>query len=82
MEHLIVLAPESQGTGHVRRLMAAFEDEARQRGVHLLWAAVSGEKRAGVALHQKIDFKAITRLPQVGYKFGRWMDLVLLQKIL
>ena len=51
-------------------------------GVHSLWAAVSGENRAGVAFHQKIDFKAITRLPQVGYKFGSWMDLVLLQKIL
>ena len=82
MEHLIVLAPEAQGTGHVKRLMAALEDEARQRGVHLLWVAVSGENRAGVAFHQKIKFKAITRLPQVGYKFGRWMDLVLLQKIL
>ena len=82
MEHLIVLAPEAQGTSRVRRLMAALEDEARQLDVHLLWAAVSGENRAGVAFHQKIDFKAIAHLPQFGYKFGRWMDLVLLQKIL
>ena len=62
--------------------MAALDDAARHLDVHVLWAAVSGENRTGVAFHQKNDFKAITRLPQVGYKFGRWMDLVLLQKIL
>ena len=73
-----------RNTGHRPwgRFMAALEDDARQCGVHSLWAAVSGENRAGVAFHQEIDFKAIARLPQVGYKFGRWVDLVLLQKIL
>ncbi|KRW94484.1 GNAT family N-acetyltransferase [Paracoccus sp. MKU1] len=82
MEHTVILSPAARGRGLGRALMTAIEDHARARGAHSMIAAVSGENAAGIAFHRAIGYVAVGRLPQAGRKFGRWLDLVLLQKIL
>ena len=82
MEHTILTHPEFQGRGAGRALMQRLCKHAQAEGVKSLWAGVSADNRGGVAFHEKIGFSNIARLPQVGHKFDRWIDLILLQKIL
>ncbi|WP_323786104.1 GNAT family N-acetyltransferase [Thalassovita sp.] len=82
MEHTVILSPRAWGRGIGRRLMTAIEDHARAGGAHSLFGGVSAENADGIAFHTAIGFKEIARLPEVGRKFDRWMDLVLMQKIL
>ena len=82
MEHTIILAEEAHGKGIGRALMRAIEDHARQQGYRTMVAAVTGENLAGQAFHAAIGYERVGLLPQSGYKFGRYIDLVLMQKIL
>lgn len=82
MEHSVALSKDAQGGGIGRAIMARLEDVARQAGVHSLIAGVSAENSEGIKFHEAIGFRHVAILPEVGFKFGRWMDLVLMQKIL
>ena len=82
MEHTILAHPDVQGKGIGRGLMQRLFDHAQAEGVKSLWAGVSEDNPGGVAFHESIGFSKIARLPQVGHKFDRWIDLILLQKVL
>lgn len=82
MEHTILLAPGAAGRGLGRALMTGLVEIARGQSVHSLWAGVSSENLAGVDFHTRLGFAKIAVLPEVGWKFGRWMDLVLMRKTL
>lgn len=82
MEHTILLAPEAQGTGLGRALLTAIENHARAAGAISLFAGVSAENPAGRAFHARMGYAEVAILQRVGFKFGRAMDLVLMQKFL
>ncbi len=82
MEHTILLAPSAQGSGLGRALVTAIEDHARAAGAISLFAGVSAENPAGRAFHARMGYEQVAILQRVGFKFGRAMDLVLMQKFL
>jgi len=82
MEHTIHIADGMRGRGHGRDLLTHLETHARAAGVHTIFAGISGENRDGIAFHKAQGYAEAARLAQVGRKFGRWHDLVLMQKFL
>ncbi|MCB6178764.1 N-acetyltransferase family protein [Rhodobacter sp. Har01] len=82
MEHTVILAEASRGRGIGRALMQALEAHARAAGAHQMIAGVSGENPEGRAFHDRLGYRLIATVPQAGYKFGRFMDLWLMQKFL
>lgn len=82
VEHTIMLHADGHGQGGGRQLMAALCAHAKAAGMHTMFAGCSAENPGAVAFHAKMGFQEVARLPEVGFKFGRWIDLVLMQKIL
>lgn len=82
MEHTILLSPKAQGAGLGRALMTAIEAHARAAGAISIFAGVSAENPAGQAFHAHMGYVQVAILQRVGFKFGRAMDLVLMQKFL
>ena len=82
VEHTIMLHPDGHGRGGGRALMEALVTDARDAGMHSMFAGCSAENPGAVAFHAAIGFAEVATLRQVGFKFGRWIDLVLMQKML
>ena len=80
VEHTLMLAPEARGRGLGRALLGAVEAHARAGGAHSIWAGISAENPSGRTFHAACGFAEVARLPEVGFKFGRWIDLVLMTK--
>ncbi len=82
MEHSILLDPKARGRGAGRRLIGALCSHAAAAGAHQMIAGVSAENPDGIAFHARLGFAEIARVPEAGFKFGRHIDLVLMQKFL
>lgn len=82
MEHTIVLDAALHGRGIGRALMDIVETDALAKGAHVMIAGVSGENHAGRDFHAKLGYHIVATIPEVGYKFNRFHDLIVMQKIL
>jgi len=71
-----------RGAGVGRELMATLVRRAREAGLHVLVAAVDGDNVDSIRFHEHLGFVQVARMPEVGLKFGRRLDLVLLQRVL
>lgn len=83
MEHSVYVHHGQRGRGLGRQLMEALIAEARARGnVHALVGAIDAANTGSRTLHEKLGFTLVGSLPQVGFKFGGWLDLVFYQLLL
>lgn len=82
VEHSIYVATPEQRRGIGSVLLTRLIAEARQMNMHAMVGSVAADNAASIALHLRFGFVETARMPQVGFKFGRWLDLVLMQKLL
>ena len=48
----------------------------------MLVAGIDADNGDSIRFHERLGFVEVARMPETGYKFGRWLDLVLMQRIL
>lgn len=82
MEHTVILAPGRRGQGIGAALMAEVEGHAAAAGAHSIFAGVSSGNPEGRSFHARMGYAEVAVLREVGFKFGRWYDLILMQKFL
>lgn len=82
VEHSVYVAEDRQGQGLGKALLAALTQHAQANGLHVMVAAIESGNQASIARHQRLGFTVSGKMPQVGRKFGRWLDLTLMQLIL
>ena len=79
VENTVHVREDRWGSGVGRHLMTELIAEAREAGKHTMIAAVDGENEGSIQFHRRLGFVEVARMPELGAKFGRWLDLVLLE---
>ncbi|KAF2408377.1 phosphinothricin acetyltransferase [Pseudomonas antarctica] len=79
VEHSVYVRNDQRGKGLGPRLMQALVERARTCGKHVMVAAIESGNQASIRLHERLGFITTGQMPQVGIKFGRWLDLTFMQ---
>jgi len=83
VEDSIYMAPESAGRGLGRLLMAELLAQLERGGIRKVMAVIGDSANAGsVGLHTAMGFQHAGTIEACGWKFGRWLDIVLMQRTL
>jgi phosphinothricin acetyltransferase len=82
VEHSVHVRADCRGRGIGRALVLALMQLAAAHGKHVMIAGIDAENSVSIGLHQSLGFRSVGRLREVGFKFGRWLDLEFLQCIL
>lgn len=80
VEHSVYVHPDHQRLGLGRHLMHALLAKAEEAKVHIMIAGIDASNESSIRLHEQLGFQASAPLPEVGTKFGRWLDLVFMWK--
>ena len=82
VEDSVYVDRASQGRGAGRLLLEELIDVGRDHGFHAMVARIAGDNAASVKLHERCGFELVGVEREVGRKFGRWLDVVLMQRLL
>jgi L-amino acid N-acyltransferase len=82
VEDSVYVRRDLRGHGVGRLLLGDLVDRARDHGFHSVIARIVGDHDASIALHSACGFEPVGREREVGRKFNRWLDVVLMQNML
>lgn len=82
VEHSVHVRADCRGRGVGGALMTPLLARATALGKHVMIAGVDAENVASRRFHERLGFEPVAHFREVGFKFGRWLDLMFLQRFL
>ena len=82
VEHSVHIRGDRRGSGVGQALMQPLIARARGLGKHVMMAGVDADNAGSIRFHERLGFERVGHLREVGFKFGRRLDLVFLQRLL
>ncbi len=82
VEDSVYVRDDQRGRGVGRLLLADLVERARAHGFHAVFARIVGGHEASIALHAALGFEVAGVEREVGRKFGRWLDVVVMERLL
>jgi len=82
VEQSVYVRNDRRGRGIGGNLVRALVERARRLGTHTMIAGVDADNAASLRFHERLGFERVAHFREVGYKFGRWLDLIFLQRSL
>lgn len=82
VEHSVHVRSDRRGQGVGGALMRPLIARAAAAGKHVMIAGIDAENEPSLRFHEHLGFTRAAHLREVGFKFGRWLDLVLMQRTL
>lgn len=82
VENSVYVAEVQRGKGVGKLLMTPLIESARSHDLHAIIAGIDASNIGSIKLHQSFGFEEVAHFRQVGYKFGRWLDLKFLELLL
>ena len=81
-ENSIYVAADRRGKGVGKLLMPPLIESAGDRGLHAILAGIDASNDPSIRLHASFGFEKVAHFKQVGFKFGRWLDVIYMEKLL
>jgi L-amino acid N-acyltransferase len=82
VEHTVHIRADCRRKGVGSALVVALFAPALALGKHAMIGGIDADNDASIRMHARLGFEKVAQLPEVGRKFGRWLDLVLVQRLL
>jgi L-amino acid N-acyltransferase len=79
LEHSIYLNEKAQGKGLGSEMMRQLIELAKAQGYHMMIAGMDSENVGSYRFHERLGFRETARMPEVSFKFGKWLTLVFMQ---
>jgi phosphinothricin acetyltransferase len=82
VEHSVYVRADCRSSGIGSALMLSLIDRATVLGKHVMIGGVDAENTGSLRFHERLGFERVAHFKEVGFKFGRWLDLIFLQRTL
>ncbi|PLK69644.1 GNAT family N-acetyltransferase [Rhizobium sp. TH135] len=79
VEHSVYVEKDFYGRGLGKALMTTLIERAKAGNIHVMVAAIEAGNTGSIALHKSLGFRLVGTHHEVGQKFGRWLDLTMME---